>query len=138
MKPAAFDYVLAENAEQALAVLAQEGDAARVLAGGQSLVPMLNMRLVRPGVVVDISRLHELAAIHADSHAISVGAMVRQADLLTHPRLADSHPLLSRVPVQLLLFGVEAIGAQQVAGRPGRFCHYVEIHDLTPNGPNIT
>ena len=96
MKPAPFDYVLAENAEQALAVLAQEGDAARVLAGGQSLVPMLNMRLVRPGVVVDISRLHDLAAIHADNHAITVGAMVRQADLLAHPHLADSHPLLAQ------------------------------------------
>jgi 2-furoyl-CoA dehydrogenase FAD binding subunit len=96
MKPAPFDYILAENAEQALAVLAQEGDAARVLAGGQSLVPMLNMRLARPGVVVDISHVADFHAIHAGGGAITVPAMARQADLLAYPHLADSHPLLAQ------------------------------------------
>ena len=57
MKPVAFDYVRADSLETALDALAEYGDDAQLLAGGLSLMPMLNMRLARPGVVVDISRL---------------------------------------------------------------------------------
>jgi 2-furoyl-CoA dehydrogenase FAD binding subunit len=57
VKPAAFDYVRAESIEEALDVLRQEGADARILAGGQSLVPMLSMRLAKPHVVIDIMQL---------------------------------------------------------------------------------
>ena len=60
MKPAPFEYIAPESIEQALTALAQYGDEAKILAGGQSLMPLLNMRLTTPGVVVDINGLEEL------------------------------------------------------------------------------
>lgn len=95
MKPARFDYVRAESLADALAVLASEGGDARVLAGGQSLLPMLAMRLARPSVVIDITRAEGLAAIREEKGAIVVPAAVRQAALLAMPGLARSQPLLA-------------------------------------------
>lgn len=95
MKPARFDYVRAEALDEALDVLAAEGGEARVLAGGQSLVPMLSMRLARPAVVIDIARVPELAAIGEEKSAIVVHAGVRQAALLARSALRNSHPLLA-------------------------------------------
>ncbi len=89
MKPAPFRYERPDTVEEASALLAEHGDEAKVLAGGQSLVPMLNMRLVRPSVVVDVNRL-PLTDVAEDGGARRVGALVRQAD----PRLAE-HPLLA-------------------------------------------
>ncbi len=63
MKPANFEYFAPTSLAEALALLEQHGDEAKVLAGGQSLMPLMNMRLVRPKVVVDINRLSELAYI---------------------------------------------------------------------------
>ena len=79
MKPPRFDYVRAASAEEAIEALAEHGDDARVLAGGQSLVAMLNMRLVAPEVIVDISRVPELATIARTEGAIEIGAAVTQA-----------------------------------------------------------
>jgi len=95
MKPAPFDHVCAESLDEALDVLAAEGEAARILAGGQSLIAMLSMRLARPAVLVDIMRLPELAAIGQEGDGLAVPAAARQADLLAHPGLARSHPLLA-------------------------------------------
>jgi len=96
MKPPAFDYVRAESVEETLAALAEEGDEARILAGGQSLVPMLNYRLVAPKLLVDIGNLGDLAAIEADGAAVRVGATVTQAQFLAWPGLAESLPLLAQ------------------------------------------
>ena len=74
MKPPRFDYVRATSTEEAIEVLAEHGDDARVLAGGQSLVAMLNMRLVAPEVIVDISRVPELASITSTEDAVEIGA----------------------------------------------------------------
>ena len=82
MKPARFDYLRAERLEEVHTTLAEHGNDARVLAGGQTLMPMLSMRLARPKVVVDIMRLPELRRIAADKNAIRVGAGLRQAELL--------------------------------------------------------
>ena len=95
MKPARFDYVRAATLAEAHAVLAEEGEDASVIAGGQSLVAMLSMRLARPKVVVDIMRIPELAAIADDGTAIRVGAAVRQAELLAWPQLEKIQPLLA-------------------------------------------
>jgi 2-furoyl-CoA dehydrogenase FAD binding subunit len=89
MKPAAFDYVRAEHIDEALAVLEREGGDARVVAGGQSLMAMLNMRLARPSTLVDIMRLPELARIESSRGVVTVGAGVRQAALLAWPELAS-------------------------------------------------
>src|ERR1700758_5475355 len=95
MKPAAFDYVRAESLGEALGVLRNEGSNARIIAGGQSLMPMLNMRLAKPRVLVDIMRLDELRRIDAKQDRIVVGAAVRQAELLAWPALARDLRLVS-------------------------------------------
>jgi 2-furoyl-CoA dehydrogenase FAD binding subunit len=95
MKPAAFDYVRAETADEVLSGLAQEGGNARVLAGGLSLMAMLNMRLAKPRVLVDIMRLEELRKIELRQGKIAVGAAVRQAELLEWPSLDRELRLLS-------------------------------------------
>lgn len=94
MKPAPFDYVCAESVREAHAVLAAEGDEACVLAGGQTLIPMLSMRLARPKVVVDIMRVPALAAVDDDGQTMRIGAAVRQAELLRRADLGDKQPLL--------------------------------------------
>lgn len=95
MKPAAFDYVRAESLDEALEVLAGEGSDASILAGGQTLVPLLSMRMARPRVVLDIMRLPGLARIDDANGAIRIGATVRQSALEQHPGLAERQPLLA-------------------------------------------
>lgn len=96
MKPGPFDYVRAETVAEAHDVLAAEGGDAAVLAGGQSLVPLLSMRMARPKVLIDIMRVEELGGIRVEDNAIRVGACVRQADLLAWPELARHQPLLAQ------------------------------------------
>jgi CO/xanthine dehydrogenase FAD-binding subunit len=91
MKPAPLEYRRAGSVEEAVALLAEAGDDAKVLAGGQSLVPMLNMRLARPSLLVDINRIPGLDEVAHDDRVIRVGATVRQADprLLELPLVAE-------------------------------------------------
>jgi len=95
MKPARFDYIRAGTIAEAHAALAKDGDEARIIAGGQSLVPMLSMRMARPAVLIDIMHLSELAKIEVRGNSIRVGAGVRQAELLAWPELAERQPLLA-------------------------------------------
>jgi 2-furoyl-CoA dehydrogenase FAD binding subunit len=94
MKPARFDYIRAADLAEAHAALAEYGSGARVIAGGQTLMPMLSMRLVRPKVVVDIMHLPALRKIEASGNEIRVAAGTRQAELLAWPGLAENLPLL--------------------------------------------
>jgi 2-furoyl-CoA dehydrogenase FAD binding subunit len=95
MKPRPFDYVRPDTVEEALALLAEYGDDARILAGGQSLVPMLNLRLVDTGVLIDISRISELDVIRETDRAVEIGAAVTQNKLMAWPELAKKLPLLA-------------------------------------------
>ncbi|WP_024508920.1 FAD binding domain-containing protein [Bradyrhizobium sp. ARR65] len=95
MKPAAFDYVRAESVDEVLEGLLNEGGNARVLAGGQSLMAMLNMRLAKPRLLIDIMRLKELNRIEEQAGMVTIGAGVRQAALLAWPELARTQPLLA-------------------------------------------
>ena len=95
MKPAPLDYVRAETVEEVLAVLAAEGSDAQIIAGGQSLMAMLNTRLAKPKVLIDIMRLKELDRIDAGSAAVTVGAGVRQRALLGWPLLAEKLRLVA-------------------------------------------
>jgi 2-furoyl-CoA dehydrogenase FAD binding subunit len=95
MKPPRFDYIRAETLSEAHDALAETGDDARIIAGGQSLVPMLSMRLAAPQVLIDIMHLPALAKIAVGDDAIRVGAAVTQAELLAWPKLGDSQPLLA-------------------------------------------
>ena len=96
MKPAPFDYLRADDEAEALEALAEAGDDARLLAGGQTLMPMLNMRLVEPAVLIDISRLAGRTEIGDDGASIEVGAAVTQASLEAWPALRVRAPLLAQ------------------------------------------
>jgi CO/xanthine dehydrogenase FAD-binding subunit/aerobic-type carbon monoxide dehydrogenase small subunit (CoxS/CutS family) len=103
MKPPAFRYERPVSLAEALALLAEHGDEARPLAGGQSLVPMLNLRLAAPGVVVDLNALPDLDRIESDGATLTVGALTRQRRLELSPAaaripaLADGLPLVGHV-----------------------------------------
>ena len=96
MKPAAFDYLRAGTVGEVLDALAQQGGDARVLAGGQSLMAMLNMRLAKPKLLIDIMRLKELDRIEEKAGRVTIGAGVRQAVLLEWPRLSEKLPLVAK------------------------------------------
>jgi len=95
MKPARFDYLRAESLAEAHDALAAEGPEASVLAGGQSLLPLLSTRLARPKVVIDVMRIPGLDSIASEDDAIRIGAAVCQAKLAAWPELAGAQPLLA-------------------------------------------
>lgn len=94
MKPSIFDYVIAESQEHALEVLREHGDDAKVLAGGQSLVPLMSFRLAKPALLLDINRLQGLDGIEAADGRIRIGALTRQCELLTRPLITERCPLM--------------------------------------------
>jgi carbon-monoxide dehydrogenase medium subunit len=93
MKPPRFDYLAPRTLDEALAHLHHHGDQAKILAGGQSLIPMLNFRLAHPGVVVDVNRLTELAYVRQHDGGVAVGALTRQH------AVERSELIRARVPV---------------------------------------
>ena len=93
MIPAAFDYVAPTSVQEALAVLAQAGDDAKVLGGGQSLLPILRMRLNAPETVIDLGRIDALRGISEDGDALVIGAMTTYAEVLASDLVRD-HALL--------------------------------------------
>ncbi len=95
MKPASFDYIAADSLDMAVAALAAAGADAKIIAGGQSLVPMLNFRLLRPSLLVDINRIAGLAFITETENDIRVGALTRHHQLETSPVIARHLPVLS-------------------------------------------
>jgi len=97
MKPRPFDYVRPDSIDEAVAILAERGDDARVLAGGQTLLAMLNLRVVEPAVLLDITRIPELGEIRDVDGKIEVGAAVTQNRLLAWPALGQKLPLLGAV-----------------------------------------
>ena len=95
MKPAPFDYYDPTTLEEALALLQEHGDDAKLLAGGQSLIPMLNMRLARPRVLIDLNRVEGLAYMREEAGHLAIGAMTRHADVERSPLVAQRQPLLA-------------------------------------------
>jgi CO/xanthine dehydrogenase FAD-binding subunit len=94
MKPARFDYARPESVAEAVKLLAGSGGEAKVIAGGQSLMPMLAFRLAAPKLLVDIGRLHDLKKIEIGADGIELGALVRWRDIERSEDLARAHPLL--------------------------------------------
>ena len=95
MKPAPFDYVRADSAEEAAALLARHGEDARILAGGQTLLAVLNMRLAQPSLLVDISRSGALADVVVEDSTLRVGAAATQSSVEARAQLAQEVPLLA-------------------------------------------
>jgi aerobic carbon-monoxide dehydrogenase medium subunit len=94
MKPASFEYYSPASVAEALALLQQHASDARLLAGGQSLVPMMNFRLVAPAVIVDLNRIPELAYIEDDGDVVRIGAMTRQRTAEFSTIVGEKLPLL--------------------------------------------
>src|SRR5216117_3344270 len=95
MKPAPFDYFTPATVHEALALLAEHGDEAKPLAGGQSLIPAMNFRLARPAVLVDLNGISALAYVRAESGGVAVGAMTRQRTVERSDVVARAAPLLA-------------------------------------------
>jgi carbon-monoxide dehydrogenase medium subunit len=95
--PAAFDYVRAGSAEEALAALAEHGDEAKLMAGGHSLLPLMKFRLATPAVVVDIGRLDDLKYVRDGGDHVAVGALTRHRDVEIDGLLLAQAPLLAAV-----------------------------------------
>ena len=92
MIPAAFDYKVAESAEQAIALLGEYGDESKLLAGGHSLIPMMKFRLAAPTVLIDVGRITDLSYIReADGH-LAIGAMTKHVELETSDVVAQHAP----------------------------------------------
>jgi 2-furoyl-CoA dehydrogenase FAD binding subunit len=96
VKPAPFDYIRADSADEAVALLGEYGDDARILAGGQSLMPILNMRLAQPRALIDIGRASDLADACLEQGGLSIRAAVTQAAVERRTRLEQEVPLLAQ------------------------------------------
>lgn len=110
MKPAKFDYHAPTTREEALELMAQYGADARPLAGGQSLMPMLNLRLARPAVVVDLNRVAGMDGIGGDANAMSIGAMTRQRQLERSAEVRASFPLIAAAVPHIAHFQIRNRG----------------------------
>jgi carbon-monoxide dehydrogenase medium subunit len=109
VKPPPFLYTRPETLSEALAALADAGEDAKVLAGGQSLVPLLNFRLARPSVLVDLNWVQELATLERSNGTIRAGAMVRQRTAEQSPVVQEGCPLIVR--------GLKYVGHLQIRNR---------------------
>lgn len=94
MKPAPFEYHAPQTIEQALDLKRQNGDEAKILAGGQSLVPAMNFRVVQPSLLIDLNKVSELGYIHEDGASFRIGAMTRERQLELDAAIANHIPLL--------------------------------------------
>jgi CO/xanthine dehydrogenase FAD-binding subunit len=109
MKPPLFEYDDPATVDEALSLLAEHGDEAKVLAGGQSLVPLLNFRLARPERLIDINKLDPLAYVRADEGVLRIGTLTRHATLECSPDVVARVPLLSEA--------VSLVGHVQIRNR---------------------
>lgn len=110
MKPSAFEYHAPASAEDAAALLAELGDGAKVLAGGQSLIPMLSLRLAAFDHLVDIGRIGELAGIRVTADVVTVGAGTTQAAIEANGEVAAAVPLLARATPLIGHFQIRSRG----------------------------
>ncbi len=95
MKPAPFEYLAPETLDSALEALARHGGEAKLLAGGQSLIPVMNFRLAQPAVLIDLNRVQGLDYVREDGGGLRIGAMTRQRTLERDPLVAALAPLLA-------------------------------------------
>lgn len=96
MKPNSFEYVRAQSLDEVLAVLSERGDEARILAGGQSLIPSMNMRVAAPEVLIDVSGIADMQGIQILDGVLRIGAMSRQVDVHNSPAVVEHAPLIAK------------------------------------------
>ncbi|MGI9415710.1 MAG: FAD binding domain-containing protein [Hyphomicrobiales bacterium] len=128
MKPAWFDYHAPDNLDEALMLLDDAGVDGRVLAGGQSLMPMLNMRILSPSVLVDINRIEALDTLDAGADTLRLGALVRHVDLLRDPSVREGWPLLAEATTQI---------AHPTIRNRGTVCGSISHNDPAAEHPSL-
>jgi carbon-monoxide dehydrogenase medium subunit len=128
VKPAWFDYYAPRTLEEALHILGDAGPDGRVLAGGQSLVPMLNCRIISPAVIVDINRIEALNRLHVGADGLTVGALVRHADVLRSAPVCEGWPLLVEATTQV---------AHPAIRNRGTVCGSVSHNDPAAEHPGV-
>jgi carbon-monoxide dehydrogenase medium subunit len=128
VKPAWFEYYAPRSLDEALRILDEAGPDGRVLAGGQSLMPMLNLRILSPATVVDINRIEPLNRLHAGANSLTVGALVRHADLLRSPDVRTGWPLLWEATTQV---------AHMAIRNRGTVCGSVSHNDPAAEHPSV-
>jgi carbon-monoxide dehydrogenase medium subunit len=101
MIPASFDYVRAGSVDEAIGLLSEHGDDAKLLAGGHSLLPLMKLRLAQPAMLVDIGRLSELSYVKEEKEYVAVGALTRHHDIATSPVALVNAPVLAHVAGQI-------------------------------------
>src|ERR1700750_460578 len=95
MIPPAFEYLRPKSLPEAIAFLQQYGDDAKILSGGQSLIPMMKFRLARPGYLVDINRISSLSYIKEEGGYLKIGGLTREAELENSPLILSKYPIIS-------------------------------------------
>ena len=128
VKPAWFDYFAPRSVDEALHHLSDGGHDARVLAGGQSLMPMLNCRILSPAVLVDINRIEGLDRLQVAADSLSVGALVRHADLLRNADVRAGWPLLAEATTYV---------AHPAIRNRGTVCGSVSHNDPAAEQPSV-
>lgn len=101
MYPPPFEYTAPESLEQALALITEHGDEAKLLAGGQSLIPLLKLRFAAPALVVDLGRIPGLDTVEERDGMLVIGALARHAALARHPLIAQRYPLMASAAPQI-------------------------------------
>jgi CO/xanthine dehydrogenase FAD-binding subunit len=109
MKPPKFSYLRPNSLQEALDMLAEYGDDAKIMSGGQSLIPLLNMRLSTPGYIIDIGRVEELKGIREEKDVIVIGGMTRHVDVEKSALVREKCPLLTE--------GITWVGHNQIRSR---------------------
>jgi aerobic carbon-monoxide dehydrogenase medium subunit len=99
--PAKFDYVAPSSVEEALSALAEHGDDAKIMAGGQSLLPVLRMRLNAPEMVIDLGRIESLRGVSEDGDALVIGALTTHSEMVTNELVRQHALLLSRAAAEV-------------------------------------
>jgi len=95
MIPPSFEYLRPKTLPEAIQMLQQHGDAAKILSGGQSLIPMMKLRLARPGILIDINRIAGLSHIQEEGGYLKIGGLTREAELEVSPLVRAKYPILA-------------------------------------------
>jgi carbon-monoxide dehydrogenase medium subunit len=121
MYPASFEYLRPRSISEAIALLGEHGDDAKILSGGQSLIPMMKLRIARPGWLIDIGRVPGLAHIKEEGGHLKIGGLVREADLETSDLIRSKFPIVhdtARVIADPLVRNLATVGGNLAHGDP--------------------
>lgn len=144
MKPSEFDYLMATTLDEAISLLDQHGDEAEILAGGQSLIPALALRLSAPKILIDINSVADLGDINVSEEGVQIGALVRHTEILESPLIAQHIPLLAQAAQDVAhsairnrgTFGGSLVNAHPAAEFPA--CAIALDAEITLLGPSGT